>query len=168
MPLKASNPDSPPNERTLRARALRLLGRREYARREMAERLARWGATNEQATRVLDGLQADGLLSEQRYAESWIRTRLDRGDGPRRLRYALAQVGLDESLIEQALPKNEDWAARLEATRRRHFGAPAPVDWPEWARQARYLERRGYPPELIRRRLPRPTMDPDPGDDVLE
>lgn len=76
MPLKASNPDSPPNERTLRARALRLLGRREYARREMAERLARWGATNEQAARVLDGLQADGLLSEQRYAESWIRTRL--------------------------------------------------------------------------------------------
>lgn len=168
MPVKVSSPASPPNEHSLRARALRLLGRREYARREMAERLARWGATTEQAARVLDGLEADGLLSEQRYAESWIRTRLGRGDGPRRLRHALAQAGLDEDLIEQALPENEDWAARLEAARRRHFGAPPPADWPEWARQARYLERRGYPPELIRQRMPRPGMGPDPGDEAPE
>ncbi|MDY6917825.1 MAG: RecX family transcriptional regulator, partial [Chloroflexota bacterium] len=53
---------------------------------------------------AIGGVIAIFMCRPQRYAESWIRTRLDRGDGPRRLRYALAQVGLDESLIEQALP----------------------------------------------------------------
>ncbi|MGB7288642.1 MAG: regulatory protein RecX [Candidatus Macondimonas sp.] len=157
MPATPSNPTSPPTEATLRARALRLLGRREYARREMAERLARWGATPDQAGAVLDRLEADGALSDARYAASWVRGRLGRGNGPRRLHHGLAQAGLAEEVIEQALPDEEDWGERLDAARRRRFGAVPPADWPDWGRQARYLERRGYPPELIRRRLPRPA-----------
>lgn len=157
MPATPSNPISPPTEASFRARALRLLGRREYARREMAERLARWGATPEQAGAVLDRLEADGALSDARYAASWVRGRLGRGDGPRRLHHGLAQAGLAEEVIEQALPEGEDWGERLDAARRRRFGVVPPADWPDWGRQARYLERRGYPPELIRRRLPRPA-----------
>jgi len=157
MPAKSSNLTSPPTEASLRARALRLLARREYARLEMAERLARWGATPEQAGAVLDRLEADGALSDARYAASWVRGRLGRGDGPRRLHHGLAQAGLAEEIIEEALPDGEDWSERLDAARRRRFGTVPPADWPDWGRQARYLERRGYPPELIRRRLPRPV-----------
>jgi regulatory protein len=157
VPAKPSNPTSPPTEASFRARALRLLARREYARREMAERLARWGAPPEQAGAVLDRLEAEGALSDVRYAASWVRGRLGRGDGPRRLHHGLAQAGLTEEIIEEALPDGEDWGERLDTARRRRFGAVPPVDWPDWGRQARYLERRGYPPELIRRRLPRPA-----------
>jgi regulatory protein len=157
MPAKSSNLISPPTEASLRARALRLLARREYARLEMAERLARWGATPEQTGAVLDRLEADGALSDARYAASWVRGRLGRGDGPRRLHHGLAQAGLAEEIIEEALPNGEDWSERLDAARRRRFGTVPPADWPDWGRQARYLERRGYPPELIRRRLPRPV-----------
>lgn len=168
MPIRSSSPTSPPTEASLCKRALRLLGRREYTRREMAERLTRWGADPEQVKLVLGSLQADGLLSEERYAQSWVRYRLERGDGPRRLRNGLSQAGLDQQLIDQALPEDEDWGARLEAVRCRHFGTTPPADWEEWARQARYLERRGYAPELIRRQLPRPIAASASADEILE
>ena len=157
--MRSSNPTSPPTDAVLRARALRLLGRREYARRELGKRLLRWGATPDQTALLLDALEAEGWLSQARYAESWTRVHLARGDGPRRLRHGLAQAGLDAALIQQALPADENWADRLESARRRRFGAAPPADWPAWARQARYLERRGYAPELIRRQLPRPRGD---------
>jgi regulatory protein len=166
--VPSSNPTSPPTDAVLRARALRLLGRREYARRELGERLTRWGASSDQTTRLLDGLEADGLLSEVRYAESWTRAHLARGDGPRRLRQGLAHAGVDASLIDATLSADEDWAGRLEAARRRRFGTAPPADWPAWARQARYLERRGYAPELIRRQLPRPRGGSAPIDAGLD
>ena len=162
--MPSSNPTSPPTDAILRARALRLLGRREYARRELGERLMRWGATPEQTARLLDALEADALLSEVRYAESWTRAHLARGDGPRRLRQGLAQAGVDAALIQETLPDDENWAERLETVRRRRFGAAPPADWPAWARQARYLERRGYAPELIRRQVPRPRGGSAPMD----
>lgn len=162
--MPSSNPTSPPTDAVLRARALRLLGRREYARRELGERLTRWGATPDQTAFLLDALEAQGLLSEARYAESWTRAHLTRGDGPRRLHQGLAQAGLDAALIRQTLPADENWAERLEAARRRRFGSAPPADWPAWARQARYLERRGYAPELIRRQLPRPRGESGPTD----
>lgn len=168
MPAKPSNPTSPPTEAGFRARALRLLARREYARLEMAARLARWGATPEQAGAVLDRLEADGALSDARYAASWVRARLGRGDGPRRLHHGLAQAGVTEEVIQEALPEGEDWGERLDAARRHRFGAVPPVDWPDWGRQARYLERRGYPAELIRRRLPRPAAGSEQDGEAAE
>jgi regulatory protein len=52
-----------------------------------------------------------------------------------------------------------DWAATARELRRRRFGVSPPGDYPERARQARFLQYRGFTAEQIRAAL-------GPGEDI--
>src|ERR1700736_5874526 len=58
--------------RTLRAQAIRLLARREYARAELESRLVGAGADLAEVRKILDDLGAQGLLSDQRFARAVV------------------------------------------------------------------------------------------------
>lgn len=138
----------------VRSVALRLLARREFAVAELRGRLVRRGYAEVIVEQALDALQADGLLDERRFVESFVATRTARGDGPLKLRRQLAERGVPESLIPEYLDGDEGaWLERLEAVRRKRFGAALPESYGEWARQARFLQRRGFSAEQIRRAL---------------
>jgi regulatory protein len=53
----------------------------------------------------------------------------------------------------------QDWAAVARDVRRRRFGVSPPGDYAERARQARFLQYRGFSPEQVRAAL-------GPGDDI--
>ncbi|HYW03779.1 MAG TPA: regulatory protein RecX [Gammaproteobacteria bacterium] len=138
----------------VRSAALRLLARREYAVAELRGRLARRGYPGATIEEVLDALQADGLLDERRFVESFVATRAARGDGPLKLRQGLAERGVAEDLIPEYLDADDPgWLERLEAVRCKRFGPAPPGSYAEWARQARFLQRRGFSAEQIRRAL---------------
>ena len=103
-------------------------------------------------TAEIERLAAAGLQSDHRFAESYVSTRVERGDGPLRLRAALQERGVDAALIDAALaPYAEEWSDRARRLAERRVGRDAPGSWPERARRARYLQGRGYPGDIVRR-----------------
>lgn len=145
---------------------LRLLGRREHSRAELSEKLAARGFAAAEIEPALDRLQETGALDEARFAEQFIRMRLRQGYGPARIRSELARRGVDATAFEAELAAAEEadadahWAARAEDARRRRFGPELPGEYAERARQARFLERRGFSAAHIARVL-RGAVEPD-------
>lgn len=144
-------PDAEPDPSTLRRRALDLLARREHGRRELAQKLQARGFDADQVHLVIGELEAEGLVSEARYAESYVRSRVARGIGPVRLRGELAARGVEEAEIERALSSAAvDWHELAGEVRTKRFGPARPADFRERARQARFLHQRGFGSEHIR------------------
>jgi regulatory protein len=142
-------------EPELRERALRHLARREHSRAELARKLASHGSAVE-VDAVLGRLGELGLLSDSRFAAAFVRGRATRF-GAGRLRSELSRRGVDRELIETAIA-DECATPELERARavwRAKFGTP-PDAAREWARQARFLQTRGFSAEVIRKLLKEP------------
>jgi regulatory protein len=135
----------------LAGKALRLLARREHSRAELARKLAA-DASAEEIRSVLDRLEDSGLLSDRRFAEALVHARAARY-GTARLRHELKARGIADALVDEALAGDtEAELARARQLWRRKFGV-APADRVEYARQARFLQRRGFATETIRKVL---------------
>lgn len=139
-------------DRTLKQRAVAYLARREHSRAELAKKLAAHG-TQEEIDSVLNSLQDAKLLSDQRFAAMFVRSRAERF-GAGRLRQELRQRGVDGELVAQELSA-DDLPAEIERARivwQKKFGSQA-GDAKEWAKQARFLQGRGFSTDVIRRVL---------------
>lgn len=135
-------------------RALRLLGQREHSQRELKDKLARKGVDRHMAELVVDDLRGRGLQSDARFAESLVRSRVDRGHGPMRIRQDLAQRGIDEAVVDAVMTESAGhWLELAITARSRKFGEALPADRDAWNRQARFLAQRGFPSDLIYRVL---------------
>lgn len=138
---------------SIRRAAMNLLARREHGHVELARKLRLRGADTEMIEVELQRLTDDGLLSEQRYLESYIRSRANEGRGPMRIREELTQRGLARELVEYALAEAvNDWPAQMEDLWRRRFSGRV-VDLKDKAKQSRFLAQRGYAVDDIRRLL---------------
>lgn len=132
----------------LRNRALQLLARREHSRAELHARLSTQAESSETLLAVLDVLEQQGLLSDDRYARQRVVARAGRY-GNARLRQELKQRGIGDGEIEAALPEAGDELARCRAIWSRKFGQP-PESPEERAKQMRFLQYRGFSHETIR------------------
>lgn len=135
----------------LRVRALQLLTRRDYCRAELRSKLSGEAESAEQLEGVLDRLQDERLLSDQRYAAQRIVARAGRY-GNTRLRQELRQKGVGDEEIAAALPEGGDEGERCRAVWARKFGE-LPHSAEDRARQMRFLQYRGFSGEAIRRVL---------------
>ncbi len=133
---------------SLRERAIRLLAQRDHSRAELARKLAARGSAREiEAT--LERMIELGLQSDSRFAQAWIRSKAGRF-GVARLRHDLAQRGVDRETIDAALACEctADEIDRAREVWTSKFGRPA-TDRREWARQARFLQGRGFSSSVI-------------------
>lgn len=134
--------------------AMGLLASREHSRRELERKLQLRGFGEADVAPELDALEKARYLSEERFTEQFVGSRARRGDGPLKIRSELKGRGVDEGLIEKELDHAEDdWLAKAEQVRCKKFGEPIPETFEERARQARFLQNRGYSMEQIRRVL---------------
>lgn len=125
--------------------ALRLLARREHSLRELRTKLSSRGYEASEIGRTLDQLAGRDLVSDERFAEAFLRSRLERGQGPLKIRAQLKERGVGAPLIDAVLNEAEiDWDRRAASARRRRFGEGRPGDREEMARQARFLRGRGF------------------------
>jgi regulatory protein len=134
----------------VRAAAVALLARRDLSSGELRERLGARGFEPEATVEVLAGLMAEGALNDERYAYNYVAYHAGRGRGPVRIRADLRARGLPEELIEAALASGPDWPALAAVARARRFGRSPPAAWREKARQARFLQYRGFSADHIR------------------
>ena len=128
---------------SLKAQAVRLLARREYARDDLEQRLIAKGAARDEVAAVLDELSSQGLLSNERFAHALVAQKS--GSYSRRsIRGELKRKGISGEAIEGAIGEAtiDDDAAMLALWQRR-FGTP-PANDREKARQIRFLQSRGF------------------------
>jgi regulatory protein len=140
---RAAEPDA------VRTAALALLGRREYASGELTAALTRKGYAATVAAEVVAQMGEERLVDDTRYAGSLVRMLSNRGQGPGRIRQELREAGLPDEQISAALESGPDWSVLAAEVRQRKFGNAAPVDWPERARQMRFLQYRGFSKDHI-------------------
>ncbi|MEM0955946.1 MAG: regulatory protein RecX, partial [Pseudomonadota bacterium] len=131
--------------------AMNLLARREHLGAELQEKLRkRFGEDAlDEIEATLQTLSAEGLQSDTRYLESYIRQRSARGYGPERLRQELRQKGVSADDLQVALDEADiDWSSLARGCRLKKFGAELPRDFKDKAKQLRYLQYRGFAGEL--------------------
>ncbi len=129
--------------------AVRSLSQREHGQRELAQKLRRKGHPSILIDRVLDYLVEHDLQSDGRFAESFVHSRVQRGYGPMKIRQELGARGVAERDLEAALTlTGEEWRAVAAGILERKYGRK-PADREDWATQARFLARRGFPSDVI-------------------
>ncbi|MGD8514145.1 MAG: regulatory protein RecX [Granulosicoccaceae bacterium] len=125
--------------------ATRMLASREHSVLELTRKLQQKDFPPEIVDRVVTGLLDGRLLSDTRFAETYVRMRSARGYGPLRIRMELRERGIDDATIRQYLDTDEvDWYALAEEVRQRKFGDAAPVEYAQKAKQMRFLQYRGF------------------------
>jgi regulatory protein len=146
-------PKSARPPKSLQARAIGLLARREYARAELRERLLATGADRTEVDAALDRLEKLGYLSDARFATGVVRQKAG-AYSKRAIAHALKEKGVASSAAKDALAALDgvDELAQAQALWRRRFGH-APKDEKEKARQVRFLLARGYTPGIAYRVL---------------
>jgi regulatory protein len=133
----------PRQPRSLTARAIGYLARREYARAELREKLLATGATPVAVDATLDELAARGYLSDVRYARAVVRQKTG-GYSRRAIAETLKAKGVGGDAATEALAGvGQDDDAALAALWLRRFGR-APASEREKARQVRFLQSRGF------------------------
>ncbi|MBI5923186.1 MAG: regulatory protein RecX [Betaproteobacteria bacterium] len=148
----------------LRGRAVKLLARRDHSRSELTKKLLPL-ATLDEINAVLDQLEQTGLLSDARAAAAYVRGHAARF-GAAKLDYSMRAKGISPELIEASLAQSElgDELQRARELWRRKFGnrlqpGLSAGSAKEWARQARFLQSRGFSAEIIRKLLSAPEDD---------
>ncbi len=136
---------------SVRETAMNLLARREHSTRELRDKLLARGFEQDAITPALQLLSREGLLSDERFTESFIHSRMERGSGPLKIRAELRQRGVADEIIATWLDERDRiWLERAESVRCKKFGAALPVEYKEKARQARFLQYRGFSAEQTR------------------
>jgi regulatory protein len=149
------------DERAVRIAAYALLAGRDFSRYELSERLLRKGYGAAVVAEAIAALVQEGFLREERYAEQFVSQHAGRGRGPVRIRMELRERGVEAEAIDKALVGAEmDWNHAAREARRRKFGPAPPADYRERAKQARFLQYRGFSSDQIRAALG-PGDDPD-------
>jgi len=137
--------DRPDTAAELRARALRLLARREHSPLELERKLRPHADSSEVLANLISELKAKNQLSEARFAEERVRW-LARKYGAAKIRHDLKSKGVDPSIVERI--SSADDLERAADILRRKFRAPAATR-EERARRMRFLQSRGFSSEII-------------------
>ena len=141
--------DAPDTPGELRARALRLLARREHSRAELARKLAPHAESPAALAQLLEALAAKKQLSDERYAELRAH-QLARKYGAARIRADLKAKGIAPEIVARASGDEELERARAILARKYRDGAGSRE---ERARRMRFLQGRGFSHETIRKLL---------------
>ena len=147
---KSGGVEHPDNPESARRTALLWLGRRDHSSTELLGKLVAKGHTPEAAQAAVAALEAERLLNDARFLENFVRSHAARGQGPMRIRQELGGLGFTSATIEAALAEGPDFVEVCRQVRRRKFGAEPPTSWAERAKQARFLQYRGFSSDHIR------------------
>ena len=126
------------------------LARRDHLAAELHQKLQSQGFDPAAAAEVIAELATERLLDDARLIERFVASRAERGLGPLRIALELKARGAPAAMIEAAVGAGPDWRAVAREVRRRKFGAVPPGSWVEKARQARFLQYRGFSSDHIR------------------
>ena len=128
-----------------RAQAIRLLARRDHSRKELRIKLRVRGHASTAIDNALDSLAASDLQSDRRFAEGYVRSALNRGQGECKIRAGLAERGIGAQLAAEFLAiDDEEWQRLATAALVKRFGEAPAEDVAARCRRLRFLAGRGF------------------------
>ena len=129
---------------------MRLLSRREHSAFEIRDKLLKRDFDNKEVEQVITELQQGGWLSDERYAEAYVRMRQLKGFGPVRIAMELNQRGVEESIVDTYLhADDESWQQTLEQQYRKKYKNKSIEDYNDKAKRIRFLQYRGFTLDVI-------------------
>lgn len=144
-----------------RHKAMNYLARREHSRAELSRKLQASGFDLDEIETTLDQLTADSLLDDLRYAESYTRSRINRGFGPIRIQHELCERGVSKVIAEEVLSAwSGRWLQLAREQQRKKYPQTA-TNYQEKAKQARFLQYRGFTSEQIRQAVDDTVSGPE-------
>ena len=135
---------------------MRMCARSERSSGDALRLMKRWGVTDEEARKVLARLQADRFIDDARFAEAFVRDKLNlSGWGAYKIKMSLRAKGVSRDIIEEVVaPMFEatDMEERLEDIMQRKmrtlkFSSPYDAK----TKLIRFAVSRGYDMELVLR-----------------
>jgi regulatory protein len=136
-------PASDLNASEVRDMALRYLARREYGIEELRRKLTHRGVESGLAEQIVGDLVDADLLSDQRFTEMYVRTRMRQLYGPLKIRAELRARGVSDHQVAAEMPADQQaWfdAASQWASKR----STGELDYAGKARLHRSLMNRGF------------------------
>ena len=131
--------------------ALDLLRRREHSRQELSRKLHQRGYDTAIIDATIDALTEQGWQSDQRFADAFVHSRVQRGVGPLRIQVELKRRGIADALITAALADYaEQWSAVVLQAYRKRYREQTPQTVGEVAQRVRFLQGRGFTPKHIK------------------
>lgn len=128
------------SEKEAKSIIVKMLARREHSQQELRQRLQQKGFADTVIDATLEAAETAGWQSDERYTLAFARSRIERQQGPAKIRAELRQRGIASALAAHCLEQLEpDWDAMALTYVQRHTRfQQAPLK----ARQA--LQRRGF------------------------
>ena len=145
--------DDPKDPQAARKAALQLLARRDYSSVELSNRLRERGFDAATVTTLVEALERERLIDDARYVENFVSYHAARGQGPARIGRELRFLKVDAELIDRFLEEGQDWTSRAREVRQKKFGRQVPETYAGKAKQARFLQYRGFTGAQIRAAL---------------
>jgi len=130
---------------SLRFAAMNLLAMREHSAKELHNKLEQKFPETHGVEQVVRDLTADGLQSDDRFAQAFVNMRKRQGKGPLIINMELRERGITGELISESVGSSDvSWHQLALSVKQKKFGTSAPVDAKEKAKQIRFLAARGF------------------------
>ena len=145
----------------IRDSALNMLARREHSQLELKQKLqTRFKDQEDEIDITLVKLIEDNYQSDQRFCESFIRYRQQKGYGEVRIISELKIKGINTDLIHQSFSESEldgfEVALRVKTSK---FGRLVSQDFKDKSKQYRYLQYRGFTSDQINYAIQEDTLE---------
>lgn len=142
------------------AKGIRLLAMREHSKKELTDKLCGKTEQTDIALTVVDDLESENYQSDERFTESYVRSRANRGMGPIKIRAELNAKGVASQLIAEFLSNSSAiWFDNAERQYQKKYGDTPVKDYNDWSKRARFLQSRGFTSEHIQVAVPRVETD---------
>ncbi len=140
--------------RSVRNSAFDILARREHTRLELTRKLKAKDFTDSEIEEVLVILAEEGLQSDERYTESYVHMRRNRGYGPLKIKLELQQRGVSSELVEAYVEFNDKiWLETARLAYEKKFAGKLLETAKERAKRMRFLQSRGFTGDIIQKTL---------------
>ena len=139
-------------DQDIRKKILDLLSRREHSKYELVLKLERRVDSSDKLLKEIDKLSDQNLQSDERFSESYIRSRYNSGFGPSRIKYDLSKRRVAESIINDAFREIYlNWVEKLKKENIKKYGNENPKNMQELSKRTKFFVQRGFDQEMIRK-----------------
>jgi len=131
-------------------KALDLVSRREHSRHELMQKLdKRYPETSPIIEEVLNKLEGNKILDDERFAEMYLNSRARKGFGPKKIEMELYSKKVDSFFISNAVEAYESWLENAQRELKKKFKDQKPTDYQSKMKQKQFLFTRGFSSPII-------------------
>ena len=132
-------------DKDIRKKLLDFLSRREHSFKELIFKLEDRVSSSQKLFLELEILREEGLQSDERFAESFIRSRSIKGFGPEKISNELRSKGIEENLIKKMVYSQElDWKMILKKELKKKYPQSMNYKIEDISKMKKFFYQRGF------------------------